>query len=170
MIDDLVREFQAPTNEVQHILYHRVDRFILYPPFWAQLKLGKLSWTKVPFGRSKITQVPGNQRGIYIFTTLPPKRGQVLCPYLLYVGSVPDSDFRTRFASYVNERSKSKPRPHISKMIECWGEHLWFCYAPLKGKPRFIKKVEDALIQAFLPPFNRIWPASISSTMRRVFA
>lgn len=149
---------------------HRVDRFILYPKHWeAFTSPTPLSWSRVKFDAAHVLSVPDNERGVYTFVAEPGIASHPSCSYLLYAGMVEDSDFRTRFRSYLSEPTKKKPREHVLYMIHRWKPYLWFYYCQL---PPSVKSemVEDLLLSAFLPPVNRKWPAKIRDVMKMVFS
>jgi hypothetical protein len=149
---------------------YRVDRFILRPDSWCSFKTAiPLIWTRVKFDSAKATSVPDDARGVYTFVAEPGIAAHPACNYLLYVGMVETSDFRTRFKSYLAEPNKKKPRVHVLYMIDRWQPYLWFYYAPLPDGVK-AKPVEDSLLEAFLPPVNRNWPARIKDVMRLVFS
>jgi hypothetical protein len=160
----------AQHDEVQSDLRRfRVDRFILSPKHWSGFSCQvTLKWHRVRFSESSAADVPNDKRGVYTFVAVPGIADHPACHYLLYVGMVYDSDFRTRFRSYLQEGRKSKPRDHIRLMIERWPDHLWFYYAEL-ANGSIIKKLEGDLITAYLPPHNRSWPTAIRTPMNLVF-
>ena len=128
-----------------------------------------MSWVRVKFDQTSASVVPNDKRGVYTFVAEPAIADHPSCNYLLYVGMVEDSDFRTRFKSYLAEESKPKPREHVLYMTDRWKNHLWFYYCPLDPKV-LAEPLENALLTAFLPPVNRQWPATIRDVMKLVFS
>lgn len=165
-----LHDFALRRKQQLAIKDHRVDRFILFPEYWNAFTWATtLSWTRLKFHQSSVIHVPNNLRGVYTFVAEPGVANHPSCNYLLYVGMVEDSNFRTRFSSYLAEPNKFKPREHVLYMIDRWRDYLWFYYSPLD--PTFpAKTLEDALITAFLPPVNRNWPAAIRDVMKLVFS
>ena len=85
--------------------------------------------------------------------------------YLLYVGKTEAKEgFRSRFGQYFTKKERL-PRPKIDWLFEIWEEYIWFHYAPIDDSSRIVQ-VEDALLEACVPPFNDKFPASISRVMR----
>jgi hypothetical protein len=163
-------DLAARKKKATDLSFYREDRFILCPKHWTGYKNpASLTWTSVRFTEANATSVPDNKMGIYSFVAIPGIAQHPACHYLLYIGMVATSDFRTRYRSYLKERTKSKPRDHIVMMLERWQKHLWFYYAEVSGKA-IIEALEDDLIVAYLPPVNREWPASIGPVMRMAFS
>jgi hypothetical protein len=57
----------------------------------------------------------------------------------------------------------TKPHPR-----QVYPNHLWVYYAVVKRN--LIQKVEDDLLAAFLPPFNRKFPAVVKHMVKAVFS
>lgn len=149
---------------------HRVDRFILCPKHWHAFKSrAKLSWQGVKFETASAAKLPNNKRGVYTFVVQPDVGFHPSISYLLYVGMVDTSDFRTRFKSYLGEPKKPKPRDHILYMIDRWSKHMWFYYAPVSAKTN-VELLEDKLLIAMLPPMNRKFPAKVRNAVRMTFS
>jgi hypothetical protein len=53
-------------------------------------------------------------------------------------------------------------------MLERFPNHLWLYYSVV-GKKK-VEKVEAELLAAFLPPFNREFPATVANAVRGLFA
>lgn len=91
--------------------------------------------------------------------------------YLLYVGKVEKQGFRDRFRQYLNERvvGEKARRVHVTEMLDKWDGYLWFCFAAVDDQ-QAIEGVEDALLAAYLPPVNKDFPATISRSLKKLFA
>ena len=148
---------------------YRIQRFILHPGLWNAFPpmAPSLTWTKIKFSNTTVRNLPNNKYGIYSFIAEPQIAGHNAIGYLLYVGKAQDQSLRDRVTSYLYESQKTKPRIHISEMLDHCPDHLWLHYAEIADQ-RSIKKIEDALLEAFLPPFNRDFPATISHMVRAV--
>ena len=165
-----VSDFASRRKASLKLQDYRVGRFILSSDHWAAYSpISPLSWTRVKFDAASVGSVPNDQRGVYTFVAEPGIAEHPACTYLLYVGKVEDSDFRTRFKSYLSEPTKRKPREHVLYMIDRWKAHLWFYYAILPSTVR-AEPIEDSLLMAYLPPVNRDWPAPIRDIMKLVFS
>jgi hypothetical protein len=166
----VVNDFASRRKKNLSLRDHRVDRFILYPDHWKTFTSPTpLTWSRVKFDAAQAASVPNNERGVYTFVAEPGIAAHPSCNYLLYVGMVEDSNFRTRFKSYLAEPTKRKPREHVLYMIDRWKPYLWFYYCTLPPSVK-AEPVEDLLLTAFLPPVNREWPAKIREVMKLVFS
>lgn len=161
-------DFASIDQSSTDIKRYRVDRFILCPIHWKNYpnKI-QLTWNKLEFTEQNARNVPNNQSGVYSFVANAGIANHPACSYLLYVGMT-QANFRERYRSYLQERKKPKPRMHILQMINNWSEHLWFYYAQI-SQTNLISSIEDDLITAFTPPYNREYPATIRTTMSLVF-
>ncbi len=165
-----VNDLASRRKKAKDIREYREDRFILYPKHWAAFKCSvPLTWTRVKFREADATSVPNDKIGVYSFIAIPEIAQHPACHYLLYVGMVETSNFRTRFRSYLGEHKKPKPRDHIIMMIERWKKYLWFYYAELPTST-IVKPTEDSLLTAYIPPVNREWPAAIGPLVRMLFS
>jgi hypothetical protein len=54
-------------------------------------------------------------------------------------------------------------------MLNKWPDHLWFYYAEV-ANTALIDDLEDALLAAYLPPFNQSFPAEVRELLKVVFA
>jgi hypothetical protein len=125
-----INDLAARKRKAIDIRTYREDRFILCPKHWAAFTTTvTLKWTRVKFTAANAASVPDNRMGVYSFVAIPNIAQHPACHYLLYIGMVSTSDFRTRYRSYLRERKKSKPRDHIVMMLERWQRYLWFYYA-----------------------------------------
>jgi hypothetical protein len=148
---------------------YRIQRFILHPELWTACPqmTPPLKWTRIRFSKSAVTQLPNNKYGIYSFIAEPQIAGHNAVGYLLYLGKAQDQSLQARVSSYLYEANKAKPRIHISEMLDHCPDHLWLHYAEIADQ-KTIKKIEDALLEAFLPPFNRDFPATIRHMVKAV--
>lgn len=152
----------------------RIDRFILHPDQWASIPgsatLSKLTWNRVRFDTAGVNSLPDDKAGVYTIFAEPEIAKHSSVRYLLYVGEThgKSTALRSRVRSYLNEKTNSKPRVHIVEMIDRYPNHLWIYYAIVSRK--HVQKIEDDLLAAFLPPFNRKFPAIIKDMVKAVFS
>lgn len=140
----------------------KVQNMILYPRAWAGFSSAiSLQWSKVLFSPAGVAQVPKDEAGIYSFVVQPGIANHPACSYLLYVGKT-ERSFRVRYSEYLMDLRKGieSRRPHIAGMLTKWDGYLWFCYAPMSNGID-IAKMEDALIEAYLPPTNVELPGKL---------
>jgi hypothetical protein len=151
------------STKVAEFGQYRVDRFILHSELWVNcsIETTRLRWERVKFSSAGVKSLPARGSGIYSFVAEPEVAGHNAVGYLLYVGKAQGQSLRNRLTSYLCEPQKDKPRIHIVQMLRKWPNHLWLHYA-LVSNETTIGIIEDALLEAFLPPFNRRFPASIA--------
>lgn len=136
-------------------------RFTLSPTFWDDLALGQtLTWYGVKFDSESASNVPNDMIGVYSFVVEPSIANHDLA-YLLYIGMTNRQNFRARYRQYLGYQvEQNTQRPHVQYMLREWSNHLMFYYAPLEDA-KTVKAAEDKLLEAFLPPIPRAFPASI---------
>jgi len=142
---------------------YKMERMILSPNHWAAFACPiDLVWEPIRFAEECVNQVPNNERGVYSFVVKPGIANHPHCSYLLYIGKVKDQAFRARYRQYLHEQQKGQDarRVHVSRMLQKWDGHLWFCYAPIENE-ELIGAVEDALLAAYLPSHNRTFPSHV---------
>jgi len=142
-------------------------RFLPWPKQWDNFSAVTLNWhhKKFDFNDSSLTQ--GDKIGVYAFVVEPRITAPLPCAFVFYVGQTGSKlnpkthrDFETRYGEYLNEYfRKKKPRLNVVKMLRKWGDHLYYYYAEVPQAD--IKKTEDALIAAFMPPANDVLPAGV---------
>ena len=165
-------DLAAAEKAEKNLAYYRVNRFILCPRQWEKYSaITALNWQRVKFDKSnhQHPQVPNDKHGVYSFVLEPEIADHPSVKYLLYVGKADKLSFYTRFYNYLREKQQKKPRDHIVQMTTKWPKHLYFYWAEI-ANPADITAVEDSLLEAYLPPHNRTFPATIRSTIRRIFA
>lgn len=145
----------------------QVGNMILNPNLWARYpdRL-PLNWNSVKFHSSQLENVPNDEHGVYSFVVIPEIANHIACAYLLYVGKT-DRSFHERYWEYLyGQRTGKNIGPHKYEMLIKWRDHLWFCYAPiLTTAVTQIKQIEDDLLVAYLPPYNKQFPASVRGPM-----
>ena len=138
--------------------------FVHSPDMWDECNLPvELHWQRVRFGKDYRNQVPSDKFGVYAFMLAPNFIGVPESAYLLYIGQT--HGFRARYVQYLHEYSRGFARPPISRMLERWYDHIWFHYAPL-GNPCLLDKVEDALLNACIPPYNQKYKGRVGRAIR----
>jgi hypothetical protein len=158
----MIHDFQLQASELRE--FQRT--FIISPIQWAgYVPVVVTDWNLVHFEAGKVDDVPNGACGVYTFLVQPRIANHDHCSYLLYVGRTTEQDFRERFRQYLGEKASKKPRrPHITDMLNRWDGYLWFCYAQIQN-PNDTKQTEKRLQVAFIPPFNREFPADIRAAV-----
>lgn len=147
--------------------YYEVKFMILNPKLWIKYPNRiPLKWHKIKFCASELLNVPNDSCGIYSFVVVPDIADHIACAYLLYVGKT-ERDFRTRYREYLDDQDLSKKtnRFHIREMLNKWQDHLWFCYAPI-SQTGLIQQVEKDLINSYIPPYCKEYPAEVREPMK----
>ena len=104
--------------------------------------------------------MPDDLIGVYSFVIEPGVANHNLS-YLLYIGMTKKQNFRARYKQYLTHRdSDDTGWTHVKYMLREWPDRLMFYYAPLDD-PNIVKETEDKLLEAFLPPIPRLFPATI---------
>lgn len=115
-----------------------------------------LTWSKTPFHQANKAHVP-KERGIYVFSLEVTDCNLPDHSYILYVGIAglkPDANLHKRFGQYLLEPKKKKGRPKVIFMLENWKDSLVFNFAHVQDKRVSLKKLEQAFLDAVLPPIN----------------
>jgi len=146
--------------EVQDELKTHEVTFVLWPNAWAKYRLRrKLSWSRRKLTKTSKTHIP-QAAGIYTLLIQPGIAKHPSCSYLMYVGKT--EDLRKRFYDYCT--TEKRVRPKIVRLLHKWPGYIRFCYT--RVPPRYLSKVEDALIEAFFPPANSDYPATIRAAKK----
>lgn len=154
-------------SHAQEFRNYEVKFMILNPNLWGKYPNRiPLQWHKIKFSPSELSNVPNDSCGIYSFVIIPDIAGHIACAYLLYIGKT-ERNFRTRYREYLDDQdwNKKTNRVHIREMLNKWKDHLWFCYAPI-SQTSLIKQLEKDLINSYLPPYCKDYPAEVRQPMK----
>ena len=160
-VNDLLNDLLPDPNKPSG---HAPD-FVLWPRQWAAYNLLDLfNWEIHPFQQDKVDEIP-IEPGIYSFIIQPGIAGHPHCSYLMYVGMT-ERPLRERFKEYFREKQNiERGRPKILKLLHVYQDYLHFCCSAITETER-IEEIEDALVNAFIPPCNDQYPAEISRPMK----
>ena len=160
-VNDLLNDLLPDPNKPSG---HAPD-FVLWPRQWAAYNLSDLfSWEIHPFQRDQIDEIPRDP-GIYSFVVQPEIANHPHCSYLMYVGMT-ERPLRERFKEYFWEKRNAKNgRPKLLKLLNVYQDYLHFCCSTIEETER-IEEIEEALLNAFIPPYNDEYPAEISRVMK----
>jgi hypothetical protein len=143
--------------------------FRLSRDHWEELSLPtNLTWQTAKFEQASRTAIPSNQKGVYTFVISPGIANHPNCSYLIYVGMVKSKgrSFRQRFNEYLKDQIGLKTkRLKIHEVLDRWDGYLWFCYAAISNES-LIDKVEEELIDAFIPPYNKQFRGSVAGAIK----
>ena len=157
LLNDLIA---APNRLIGHDY-----TFVLWPQQWAAYNLSDpFNWEIHPFQRDQVEKIPSDP-GIYSFVIQPRVAAHPHCSYLMYVGKT-ERPLRERFREYFNERQKVETgRPKIVRLLNQYQDYLHFCCSAITETDR-ISEIEEALLNAFIPPCNDQYPAAIHRPMK----
>lgn len=168
MVHDVVDgSFIDPVQStLEGLKRYNVSRFVLSPTRWGLYDSAiPLSWNAVKFDKSEKENLPTGKQGVYTFIVKPGIANHPACAYLLYVGKTEKQGFRTRFLDYFREPDRPKARQAVKAMIGLWGNHLWFCYAPVDDIAQ-IDALERKLIDSYVPPINQEYPGVLGKAVK----
>lgn len=134
-------------------------QFILWTKKWSEYQnIHDLNWRMCPFKDEERANIP-TESGIYTFLIRPEIASHPACSFLMYVGKT--KSLHRRFGEYLSERNQATGRPKIVRLLNKYGDYLWFCFTVLPEDA--IADQERALINAYIPPFNDQYPAEIKA-------
>lgn len=137
--------------------HHRC--FYLWPRQWKACELQEpFSWVTHPFKNDQIENIPSSP-GIYSFVIRPGLVSHPACSYLMYIGKT-ERTLRERFSEYFVEQNNDSRRPKIVRLLRMYRGYLYFCCSVIREAEQ-INKIEEELINAYLPPCNDQFPARI---------
>lgn len=143
--------------EQDELKAHEVN-FRLWPRQWMSVdSVHDYTWKLIELSVSDTGLIP-EESGLYSLVVRPGIFGHPACSYLMYVGKT--KSLRRRFREYRREMSNRKGRKKIVRLLNKYCDHIWFCFT-IVPEPD-ISQVEDALLEAFMPPFNDQFPATVS--------
>jgi predicted GIY-YIG superfamily endonuclease len=143
---------------------HHVE-MMFYPPSWAAATPLICSWICNDFPPSSKSVIPA-QSGVYVFVVMTDLFGFPHANGLFYIGKA--KNLNTRIDEYINEQNKRfvrRKRPHIWRMINQWHGHLKYFYTTT-ATVKEAEDLEEQMLSAFQPFFNRKFDATTSATIR----
>lgn len=147
----------AYTDLLMEAALHR-KTFMLWPRQWTGYKhASPFDWHVVPFTQTSATGIP-TDRGIYAFLIQPKIASDVQASYLVYLGQT--DSLRRRFRQYLQEAKSDLGRPKLVSLLTLYRGFLYFSYSTIP-EPQDLTPVEDALLEALIPPENDQFPASV---------
>lgn len=116
------------------------------PCQWQAVRLEQANQPAIPVGP-----------GVYTLIIASGVAGHPYGNYLMYVGK--SNSLQRRFGEYLSAEKRETGRPKIFRLLNRYEQHLWFCYT--EALLPDITMLEDDLTEAFLPPCNDKFPATI---------
>lgn len=146
-------------EEQSQLQAHRVA-FVLWPRQWKRFRIRrKLDWRTQSLHPDKKGRV-SNTSGIYTLVIKPSIAQHPACSYVMYVGQA--ENLRSRFNSYCTQERRIRPR--IVRMLYSWDGFVYFCACSVPRNQ--LKRVEDALIESYVPPANSDYPATLRAAIK----
>ena len=143
-----------------------IHQFSLWPKLWleyTQQHSFSFDWQIFPLKADQIGNIP-EKPGVYTLLIQPSIALHPLCSYLAYVGMT-DRTLRERFKEYLSEKKRITGRPKVLRLLNKYEDHVYFCCAEVDDQG-LITQIEDALIGAWVPPFNDKYPARIRRVIK----
>ena len=132
---------------------------------WSEATPSSHAWTEIAFPPNPRSSVP-HQPGVYVFIVRPDLFGLIQTSGLLYVGKATDLYQRVgAYISEINKRHSLSTRPHIWRMLNVWNGHLRYLYTTTSTVAD-AENLEERMLDALLPYFNKEFPAETSSRQR----
>lgn len=153
-------------NDIAIMKDHSVEMYF-NPQSWIHNDYSVRQWTIENFPPEPRTIIP-RESGVYAFVVTPDIFHFNAASGLFYVGKA--TILYERIAAYISEIGKDyirTNRPHIWKMINRWNGHLKYYYTITENVEE-AEELEDKMIKAFVPYFNREYDAE-TSRARRAF-
>jgi hypothetical protein len=145
------------TDEQDYLLSFKYNTY-LCPKYWENLdELSHLNWKSIKFNEENLSKVP-EKPGLYSFIISPRKTNHPQ-NYLGYIGKT-SRTLNQRFKEYLDELDSIKGRPKVIRFLNKWEGYIDFCYVVLEDEDLIL--LESKLNDAFLPPFNSDFSASIN--------
>ncbi len=151
-------------RDLAFIESHNVQ-MMFYPQAWDNAQNTTLQWVQLNFPPDVRSSVP-HEPGVYAFIVEPELFSLQAANGLFYVGKA--TDLYNRIGSYISELShqfSDSTRPHIWRMLNQWSGRMRYYYSTTVNVEE-AEVLEDELLKAFRPPFNKKYPAEISQVMR----
>lgn len=165
-VDPAGRSRRSATREMKDF----TCRFILFPEKWVAYpgRVAVLKWQRVKFDANIRRRLPADKHGIYSFILEPAVAAHSAVGYMLYIGKADKLSLRDRCSKYLYEAHDPKGRVLVQEMLERWPQNLWLHFTTLEDTG-CISQLESDLLEAFIPPFNHEFPATIRRQVDAIF-
>lgn len=157
-------EIQDDINDLAFAHSHTVP-MKFYPEAWRAAVNSSHTWKNIPFSPAMRSDVPKSP-GVYAFVVKSELFDFPFAAGLFYVGMA--SCLYERISEYLgeqNHRFVDSTRPYIWRMVNQWRGHLLYFYT-ITANAADAEQLEDKMLSAFRPHFNRKFEATVSITMR----
>jgi len=156
-------------DEVEQDLESFTNTYIMSPELWHKFDIHDLTEVDFSLWKSikliddtsgkfseKITDVPNNYGGIYVYSihsSIIPNSGS----YVMYIGMASKTDYenlRARIRQYQKETGPDFTRERLHRLFKKWGNYVYLHYLPVDASREVILTLEDRLIASLTPPCN----------------
>ena len=144
---------------------NHIVEMMFYPEAWEKAVHSSRIWkveTFPPTPKSIIPEMPG----VYIFVVQPKIFDFIHSSGLFYIGKA--TNLYERISAYMGEIDKDfnlSKRPKIWCMVNQWKGYLDYHYTITKDVSE-AESLENEMLNTFIPPFNKQFPAETSSIVR----
>jgi len=159
-----VEEVQMQINDLAIDKFNYVSMYF-NPEVWRQSDYCVRKWEINTFPPSPRSSIP-SVSGVYAFVVEPTVFDFRANTGLFYIGKA--TSLYQRIGAYMSEIGKDfkkSKRPHIWRMINQWNGHLKY-YFTITEDVHEAEQLENEMLNAFIPYFNREFEAETSQKVR----
>lgn len=157
-------QIQDDINDLAFAHSHTVPmRF--YPAAWRAAINSNHQWVSTDFPPIPRNIIPSSP-GVYAFVVRSNLFDFPFAAGLFYIGKA--TCLYDRIGAYIGEQNKrfvDSTRPHVWRMVNQWNGHLLYFYTTTADVAS-AEALEEKMISAFRPHFNRQFEATVSQTVR----
>ncbi|MDY7577260.1 hypothetical protein RGU70_02810 [Herbaspirillum sp. RTI4] len=154
-------------HDLAFVKIHQVEMMFL-PSAWRAAPSVSLTWHQFDFPPTP--NVAPKVPGVYAFVATPNIFNFDYAGGLFYVGKA--TSLHNRISAYIAEIGKDfavSGRPAIWSMLNQWNGHLRYFYVTT-ATVEAAENLEEEMIEAFRPPFNKQYKAATTSRVMRAFS
>lgn len=144
--------------------FHKVEMLFL-PPAWAAAPTISCKWVRNDFPPNPRSSIP-KKPGVYVFVVTTDVFDFPSANGLFYVGKA--KNLYERISAYIGDENiqlLNTKRPLVWRMLNVWSGHLKYFYTTTTDV-KAAEHLENQMINALRPPFNRRYDATTSKAMR----
>ncbi len=159
-----VQDNSKQVHDLAFIESHYVKMMFL-PEAWQSVQNSVRTWIEIDFPPDSRSSLP-TESGVYAFIIEPDLFNLAPANALFYIGKA--TNLYDRIGAYIGELNKTlndTTRPHVWKMLNQWKGHFKYYYTVTENVTE-AENLEDVMIEAFRPPFNKQYKAETSQVMR----
>jgi len=159
---DSPRSMEPPHSDLYKEAKAHQHAFMLWASQWDKFPVSiALNWDDFGLAGTEAHRIP-EQRGVYAFLVQPALANGLNVSYLMYIGRT--ENLKRRFREYVRMGPYDR-HPKLAIHLNTYRYYTRFCCATVPDGHN-LPELEDALLEAFIPPLNTQFPSKISGIMR----